>query len=96
MRSSRTTTSLRRFSLTARMVVGNVNSQMVDWRCRWVEVSSSEFSGEMMAPPTLVLTIWSRRVLEAGRSPAPTKATSEVQNSISTIEVAPSPARVHD
>ena len=33
-------------------------------------------------------------MLEAGRSPAPTKATSEVQNSISTIEVAPSPACV--
>lgn len=40
---------------------------------------------------TLVLTICSRRVLEAGRSPAPTNATSDVQNSISTIEVAPSP-----
>lgn len=40
---------------------------------------------------TFVFTICRRRVLELGRSPAPTRATSEVQNSISTIDVAPSP-----
>ena len=39
-----------------------------------------------------MLTICSRRVLEFGRSPAPTSATSDVQKSISTMEVAPSPA----
>ena len=42
---------------------------------------------------TFVLTICSRLVLELGLSPAPTSATSEVQNSISTIEVAPSPTQ---
>lgn len=31
-------------------------------------------------------------MLELGRSPAPTRATREVQNNISTMEVAPSPA----
>lgn len=41
---------------------------------------------------TFVLTICKRRVDEEGRSPAPTRATSEVQKSISTMEVAPSPA----
>lgn len=41
-------------------------------------------------PLTFVFTICNLRVLEPGRSPAPTKATNDVQKSISTMEVAPS------
>jgi hypothetical protein len=64
MRSSRTTTNLRRLSLTARMVVGNVSSQMVDWRCCEDDLSSQ--IGFLIScrqvERTFVLTICSRLV----------------------------------
>jgi hypothetical protein len=76
--------------------VGNVSSQMVDCRYQETGWGNIELAGLSVmpgtrCPRTLVLTICSRRVLELGRSPAPTRATRDVEKSISTIDVAPSP-----
>lgn len=74
---------------TASTVVGNCSSQIVD--CRWC--CSLACQGQLSADDrTFVLTIRSFRGLLLGLSPAPTTATSDVQNSISTIDAAPSSA----
>lgn len=88
--SSNTTISLRRFILTAKMVVGNVSSQIVD--CLWyIKYVSDENRWVSHIGCTLVLMIWSCLELKPSWSATPTSATREVQNSISTI-LAPRPA----
>jgi hypothetical protein len=71
-----------RFILTASTDDGKMSSQMVDCRCRQLAQGLREL--------TLVLTIWSLRGELLGCvSGAPTSATNDVQNSISTTPVAP-------
>lgn len=65
---------------------------MVDWRCVLPQRQPRAPLSTLDGRRTFVLTIRNRLVLELGRSPVPTRATSEVQKSISTIPTGPSSA----